>query len=268
LPSLREELQSPPENRKANSDDEDEILDLDVLSSKLPGLAPNLQLDLEQAGNEVQEYAAQHKQLEDEHMVTVNQWIQERNSLVNETGSYVIERAQGYYDCMSIWNQQVQEFARQKDEVDLVSGHYDIAVKNLSMSEAAFESYCMGNLNGDLPNDVWEQLVPLSEIVSANYDVANDGKLARAFRLSVLTDKVCSLQRQREAANMQLQVKTQEMSCARCRFEGEQYAHRNCTWNCSVKRASVFFREEKVARGHHRRTASEIAVSGTELACC
>merc|ERR1711988_335100 len=119
-------------------------------------------------------------------MARVSQWLEERNALIDEIGRGVIERAQGYYDSMTIWNQQVQEFARQQDEVDLVSGHFDIAVKNLSMAEGAFEAFCLGDVNKDLTDEVWEQLVSLSEIktLSANLDIPNDPKLLRAYRIS------------------------------------------------------------------------------------
>merc|ERR1712178_321845 len=100
-------------------------------------------LEIEQAGRIVQERAAEHQKLEEEHMARLELWLEERNALTNEIGRGVIERAQGYYDSLTIWNQQVQEFARQQDEVDLVSGHYDLAVKNLAKAEAAFESFCM-----------------------------------------------------------------------------------------------------------------------------
>merc|ERR1712106_698430 len=132
---------------------------------------------------------------------------------------------------------------------DLVSGHFDTARKNLSMAESAFESFCMGNLNDGLDGAVWEQLVPLSEISATSTDIANDPKLLRAFRISVLADKVCTCQRQREAAQQQLKVKKREFMRARSRFEEEEVKHRGCTWSCSVKRTQVYFEKRKLQEG-------------------
>merc|ERR1739841_81569 len=111
------------------------------------------------------------------------------------------------------------------------------------------ESFCVGDSSSDLNNAVWEQLVPLREITVTNSAISNDPKLLRAYRTSLLADKVCSLQRQREAANLQLQVKTQEFMRARARFEEEEALHRGCTWNCSVKRAQVYFEKRKLHEG-------------------
>merc|ERR1712178_37714 len=206
-------------------------------------------LEIEQAGRIVQERAAEHQKLEEEHMARLELWLEERNALTNEIGRGVIERAQGYYDSLTIWNQQVQEFARQQDEVDLVSGHFDISVKNLSMAESAFEKFCMGDVSGDLNEAIWEQLVPLSDISSTHSEIPNDPKLLRAYRISVLADKVCTFQRQREAAVQQLEVKKREFMRARSRFEEEEALHRGCTWNCSVKRAQVYFEKRKLHEG-------------------
>merc|ERR1712100_786280 len=115
-------------------------------------------------------------------MATVAQWLEERTLLTNEIGSGAISRAQGYYDSLSVMNQQVQEFARQQDEVDLVSGHYDIAVKNLSMAEAAFHAFLTGAASGDLPDTVWEQMVPLSQIAPTFTDVTQRREFRRFAR--------------------------------------------------------------------------------------
>jgi len=92
----------------------DEELDDDALPADLPGMPPSLQLELEEAGRIVQERAAEHQKLEEEHMARLDLWLEERNALTYEIGRGAIERAQGYYDSMTIWNQQVQEFARQQ----------------------------------------------------------------------------------------------------------------------------------------------------------
>merc|ERR1712176_319647 len=84
----------------------------------------------------------------------------------------------------------------------------------------------------------WEKLVPPEENSPL---IPDDPKLIRAYRLSTLADRVTVLQRQRDAATAQMRYKTCELDEARRRFEQEQLQHRDCSMNCSVKRAAPYY---------------------------
>lgn len=176
-------------------------------------------------------------------MQTLTLWVGEFNGLVRDVGRNVIERAQSYYDALGIWQQVVQEYARQQEEVDLISGEFDRAVRNLSRAEAAFVAFAEGDLGGDLPEEEWLRLVPHEGLDPL---VADDPKLARTYRVSVLADCVARLQWQRDSASAELGNKDRELVEARRRFEAEELKHRGCTWNCSVKRAAPFYEKRRM----------------------
>merc|ERR1712050_419673 len=188
-----------------------------------------------------EEYAA-HDEV---HMRTLAAWVQEYNTLVNDIGRHVIERAQGYYDARALWQQVVQEYARQQEEVDQIKIELERAVKNLNKAEAAFESFIMGG-KADMSDAEWEKLAPLPAEWLTNDTVANDAKLLRTFRISMLADRVTSLQRQRDSASLEMDAKCRELEDVRRRFEQEDLQHSVCTWNCSVKRSAPFYEKRRM----------------------
>eukprot|EP00401_Gymnodinium_catenatum_P063794 CAMPEP_0117507798 /NCGR_PEP_ID=MMETSP0784-20121206/26612_1 /TAXON_ID=39447 /ORGANISM="" /LENGTH=640 /DNA_ID=CAMNT_0005303319 /DNA_START=20 /DNA_END=1939 /DNA_ORIENTATION=- len=207
------------------------------LPAKLSEMPPGLAVKVEQAQQEVQDLAAEYQRLEGAHIRTLELWVEERNMHVVNVGRHALERAQAYYDKMSIWNQVVQEYARQQDEVEAMVMACDKAVKNLSKAEHAFEAFCSG-VGSDLTDEEWEELAGPSEDC---HEVPDHPKLIRAYRLCVLGDRVATLQRQRDSVLAEAKAKTHELDEARKRFENEQLKHRECGSGCSVKRAAPYY---------------------------
>lgn len=190
----------------------------------------------------------EYMDLDEVHMVTLAEWVKEFNSLVQEIGRHVIERAQSYYDARSIWQQAVQDFARQQDEVERINRDLEAAITCLSRAEAAFEMF-LSSGHDELTNDDWEQLAPVkagSLEASDEALQAADPKLRRALCVSRLGDRITFLQRQRDAAAVSMVFKRQELDDARRRFELEDLQHSNCTWNCSVSRAAPFYEKRRL----------------------
>jgi len=215
---------------------------LDSAPAGLPGSSPTFNLELEQAEQAARELAEEHRKLEEEHMRTLAQWVEEFNRHVSEIGRYTIERAQSYYDCLALWNQVVQEYVRQHDEVALVTKYFEKAMRDLTRAEAALE-VCGRGLQGELTQEQWDELCPLPEEAK---EAASDQRLDRMYRVSLLANQVTTLQRQRDAARVQLKVKDHEVDKARRNFQQEEALHKGCTVNCSVKRAAPFYERRKV----------------------
>jgi len=200
--------------------------------------------ELAAAESEVAQLVEEYSRAEEVHMRTLSQWVEEYNGLVRDVGRHVIERAQGYYDSRSLWQQVVQEFARQQEEVDLINGGLEKAVKDLGKAEAAFASFMETGV--DFSEEEWVQLAPLQAGDLASEAAAGDAKLTRTLRVSALADRVTSLQRQRDSAGAELDAKRQELEDAKRRFEQEDQSHSVCTWNCSVKRAAPFYEKRRM----------------------
>jgi len=103
----------------------------------------------------------EYNRLDEVHMRTLTEWVAEFNGLVEDIGRPVIERAQGYYDSRSIWQQVVQEFANQQEVVDKVNSELEVAVQKLSTAEAAFQRFIEGK--DDLKEEDWQKLEPAEE---------------------------------------------------------------------------------------------------------
>jgi len=188
------------------------------------------------------------------HMQTLSEWVEEFNRLHVELGRYVIERAQSYYDSLSLWQTVTQEYARQSEEVEQVNQELDAAVKTLSKVEQAFEAFISG---GQIVEEDWASLVPLKpELVRAMQGMESDEKLLWALRVSTASDKVALLQRQRDAAVGVQDAKTREFEEVKRRFEQEEASHSGCTWNCSVKRAAPFYEKR---RAHELKVETQLA---------
>lgn len=200
---------------------------------------------LEQAERDVAALVVDHSMQEQVHMRTLTEWVEEYNTLVQDIGRHVIERAQGYYDSRSLWQQVVQEFASCQEVLDTVNRDLDCAIRALGRGEVAFEAQMTGGA-GDLTEAEWEELAPLEADEVAGLAEAGGDKLIRMFRVSKLTDQVTHLQRQRDAATAELAMKRRELEEVRRRFEAEESQHNICTWNCSVKRALPFYDKRRM----------------------
>ncbi|CAE7290410.1 SFH4 [Symbiodinium natans] len=177
-------------------------------------------------------------------MKTLTNWVAEFNSLVQEIGRPVLERAQGYYDTRAIWQQAIQDFASQQGELDRVNADLEAAVKNLAKAEAAFEAFLRGS--DALSDQQWEELAPAKVGEENDAELDNDPKLLRMIRVSRLGDTVANLQTRRDREAAELGMKREELEEARRRFEYEDQAHSACTWNCSVKRAAPFYEKRRL----------------------
>eukprot|EP00931_Biecheleriopsis_adriatica_P043763 TRINITY_DN25007_c0_g1_i1.p1 TRINITY_DN25007_c0_g1~~TRINITY_DN25007_c0_g1_i1.p1 ORF type:complete len:655 (+),score=164.83 TRINITY_DN25007_c0_g1_i1:24-1988(+) len=226
------------EEAAAVSDDEeakDEIV-------QLKSLPPALNMELEQVNQSVRELVEEHKKMEAASILTVEQWVEERNEMVATIGRYAIERAQRYYDCKAVCNKIVEEFVRQQDDVNGLTQSRDESVRALRRAEDAFECFLTGGA-GDLTDEEWEQLVS-ADLIPDNSEIPelrSDPKLVRSYRVSVLSDRVSRCRRQLDAAVAQAQDKAQELAEAQRVFEQENDMHRCCGPNCSVKRAAPYF---------------------------
>jgi len=197
---------------------------------------------LAEAEKRVASTLEEFNRLDEVHMRTLTEWVAEFNGLVEDIGRPVIERAQGYYDSRSIWQQVVQEFANQQEVVDKVNSELEVAVQKLSTAEAAFQRFIEGK--DDLREEDWQKLEPAEE--SDLHELQDtDPKLLRMLRVSKLADRVAFQQRQRDAAAAEMAYKRHELEEARRRFEMEDLQHANCTWNCSVKRAAPFYEKRR-----------------------
>lgn len=227
---------------------EGEEEDLDTFELAAPGVptarSAMLSPELAEAEGLTAQLMEEYARAEEVHMKTLTQWVQEYNGLVADIGRHVIERAQGYYDSRSLWQQVVQEYAGQQGEVDLIAADLDKAVKNLGKAEAAFASFM--ETGKDISEEDWAQLAPLQAGDAGREAAAGDAKLMRTLRVSLLADRVTSLQRQRDSANAELDIKRQELEDAKRRFELEDQRHSQCTWNCSVKRAAPFYEKRRM----------------------
>lgn len=204
----------------------------------------------------------EHQQREEAHVATITAWIGEYNRLTGEIGRHVVERSQGYYDALALWQQAVQDYARQRAEVVDVGARLGLAKRTLSSVEAA--------LRGDdrLPEEEWVRIAPLPdeeggepapEAALLVEEGGADGRLVHALRMSVLADRVASLQRRRDATDAELAARIRDVDECRARFEREEQLHGGCTWNCSVRRAAPF---QEARRLHEVRVETQRAELG------
>ncbi|CAE7504448.1 unnamed protein product [Symbiodinium microadriaticum] len=177
-------------------------------------------------------------------MKTLTDWVAEFNSLVQEIGRPVLERAQGYYDSRAIWQQAIQDFAEQQGVLDRVNLELEVAVKNLAKAETAFEAFLRGS--DALSDQQWEELAPAKVGDENDAELDSDPKLLRMIRVSRLGDTVANLQTRRDREVGELTLKRDELEEARRRFESEDQMHSACTWNCSVKRAAPFYEKRRL----------------------
>eukprot|EP00971_Amphidinium_carterae_P261930 5195483-Amphidinium_carterae.1 len=162
-------------------------------------------------------------------MQTLAAWVTEFNSLSRELGRAKIERAQGYYDTLGIWQQVVQEYARQQQMLDQISSELEKAVATLSKAEEAVMAFLSGE-GEQLSDEEWEELIPL-EVEDPM--ILEDKKFLRTYKVSQWADKVTRLQWQRDAATAELRAKSKEVEESKRRFDAQEAMHRSCTWNCS-----------------------------------
>eukprot|EP00929_Paragymnodinium_shiwhaense_P087690 TRINITY_DN47833_c0_g1_i1.p1 TRINITY_DN47833_c0_g1~~TRINITY_DN47833_c0_g1_i1.p1 ORF type:complete len:659 (+),score=209.35 TRINITY_DN47833_c0_g1_i1:145-2121(+) len=232
--------------RKPSEDEEEEEARDEFSPMSLPGeTLSGLSLQVANAEAEVNSHIEEYAQLEEAHMNTLTAWVQEYNDLVRELGRPVIERAQPYYDGLALWQQLVQEFARQQEEMDNVNRELEVAVKNLSRCEAAFEAFLCGKAE-NLSEEEWERIAPTRASDLEHEAVAGDPRLIRSLRVSSLADRVTSLQWRRDTAGLDLKAKSKELDEVRGRFEAQQQQHSLCVWNCSVKRAQPFYDKRRL----------------------
>ncbi|CAJ1410554.1 unnamed protein product [Effrenium voratum] len=204
-----------------------------------------LRPELAKAEQQVAAITQECREMDEVHMKTLTDWVAEFNSLMQEIGRAVIERAQGYYDSRALWQQAVQDFAYQQGDLDQVNKELEGAVKNLAVAEAAFEAFLQGK--DVLSDEQWEDLAPAKADGGADAEFQDaDPKLLRMIRVSRLGDTVAALQRQRDLASSELAAKREELDEARRRFEFEDSQHGSCTWNCSVKRAAPFYEKRRM----------------------
>jgi len=218
-----------------------------------PPLEPGLQRsrsamilpELGDAEHWVAELLDEYGKIEEAHMRTLTTWVDEYNKITQDIGRHVIERAQSYYDSKTVWQQAIQEFAKQQELVDMISGELSAAVRNLSKAEAAFESFMTGG-DGDLLEEEWAELAPLEEGELDGINLGSDGRLLRTLRVSSLADRVTALQHQRDTTTAELRFRKQELEDARTRSDLADAQHSSCTWNCSVKRAAPFYERRRL----------------------
>lgn len=220
--------------------------------------------ELERAELEATLLQEEYRQQEEAHMHSLSEWVCEFNNLKSEIGRQVIERAQGYYDSRALWQQAVQEYARQQEEVTLTNGKLEAAVRSLAKAEAAFVK---GEAAG-LSEKEWAELAPLPEeeegcptgtatAAGSKAAVGQNPRLIQTLRLSAQADKVASLQWHRDVAAAELAAKHREIEECRRRYEQEDLQHSACTWNCSVKRAAPFYEKRRM---HETAVDAQLAI--------
>lgn len=207
----------------------------------LPELA---EAEFVEAERKVATIMDEYRALDEVHMKTLTDWVAEFNSLVQEIGRPVLERAQGYYDSRAIWQQAIQDFAEQQGVLDRVNLELEVAVKNLAKAETAFEAFLRGS--DALSDQQWEELAPAKVGDENDAELDSDPKLLRMIRVSRLGDTVANLQTRRDREVGELTLKRDELEEARRRFESEDQMHSACTWNCSVKRAAPFYEKRRL----------------------
>mmetsp|Transcript_86332 Transcript_86332/g.252635 ORF Transcript_86332/g.252635 Transcript_86332/m.252635 type:complete len:705 (+) Transcript_86332:55-2169(+) len=248
LPAPAPAAVSPPQPLDVQLEAEAENEERDSFELAVPGIARSRSAMILPEVTEAERGAGQlleeYQRLEEVHMKTLTQWVEEYNTLVRDIGRHVIERAQGYYDSRSLWQQVVQEYARQQEEVDLINRDLEKAVKNLSKAEGAFASFM--ETGRDISDEEWAKLAPLQAGDVGREAAAGDPKLMRTLRVSALADRVTSFQRQRDSAKSELEAKRQDLEDAKRGFEVEDQRHSGCTWNCSVKRAAPFYEKRRM----------------------
>mmetsp|Transcript_96867 Transcript_96867/g.202391 ORF Transcript_96867/g.202391 Transcript_96867/m.202391 type:complete len:696 (+) Transcript_96867:75-2162(+) len=222
----------------------------DTLAGDLPIGRNGTSTELRNAEMEAIYLDDEYRTHEAAHMSTLSEWVQEYNDLTQEIGRSVIERAQGYYDSRSLWQQAVQEFAQKQEELDYVNKRLEEAVRDLAKAEAAFVAKDSSE-KGWLSDEAWAQLAPLPEEQHSSAEdamesptrkmVEADPRLLRTLRLAALGDAVAALQWRRDAGRAELAAKNRELDESRRRFEQQEQQHVGCTWNCSVKRAQPFY---------------------------
>jgi len=210
-----------------------------------PAVEPETSLlaELKEADLEVAllwEECCEHEGL---HTSTLTQWVEESNRLIREIGRGVIERAQGYYDSLSLWQQLVAAAAECQRDFDLLSSELEKARLNLGMAEAAFGAFLAGQ--HDLSDEEWERLAPLEteNVFWLPESFSTDAKFQRSLRVSTLADRVAALQGQLEAKRSELDGKRSEAETAKRRFERAEQEHSTCNSSCSIRRAEPYFRQ-------------------------
>lgn len=171
-----------------------------------------------------------------------------------------MERAQGYYDSRSVFQQDLEECARLVDRTHQVSAELEKACSDLATAEHAFLAFC-GEPGEDLTEEHWAKLVSVEACHMINDPkLMSDPKLMRTFRVSMIADKVTNLQRQRDAVQHERHCKECELEEARRLFEVQEARHRRCTINCSVRRAAPFYEKRKL---HDATFTSQVAALET-----
>ena len=178
------------------------------------------------------------------HKKSLARWVEDSNQLVSEIGQHVIERAQPYYDALTLWQQTHDERIRLLTDFDLIESECQKAALNLEMAELAFGAFTQGKMRDDFTDHEWSRLAPVDDEVLAA--VAGDPKLMRQMRVSCLGDRVARLQRQRDARREELVTRVREAEGAQRHFEAAQEEHQNCSRWCSVIRAEPFYKKRQV----------------------
>mmetsp|Transcript_60857 Transcript_60857/g.145057 ORF Transcript_60857/g.145057 Transcript_60857/m.145057 type:complete len:641 (-) Transcript_60857:221-2143(-) len=244
---------SPSPAKAADADAEEDDEARDSVPANLPNPAPAPPAEtMTEAESEVAALIQEYQREEEKHMQTLAAWVTEFNDLSRELGRPRIERAQGYYDTMAIWQQVVQEYSRQQQMVEQISSELENAVAVLSKAENAVIAFLTGE-GEQLTDEQWDELIPLQ--VDDPLILA-EPKLLRTFKVSQWADKVTRLQWQRDAAQAELKAKGREVEEAKRRYEAEEQSHSRCTWNCSVKRTAIFYEKRRL---HEKTVDSQIA---------
>mmetsp|Transcript_13771 Transcript_13771/g.26243 ORF Transcript_13771/g.26243 Transcript_13771/m.26243 type:complete len:702 (-) Transcript_13771:106-2211(-) len=211
-------------------------------TAEVPAPALKAAMELSNAELEVALLREECHHHEEMHIKALHDWVHESNALVEKIGRPVIDRAQGYYDSLSLHQQARAGHAKQQEEADHIECELEKATVNLEMAEAAFQSCLAGNEDA-LSDAQWDRLAPLPEDVSAAVTV--DAHLRRSFRVSALTDRVASLHSRHATALTELAAAIQEVEKAEQRFTEIDLTHSRCGRNCSVRRAAPFFEKRQ-----------------------
>eukprot|EP00927_Polykrikos_kofoidii_P049177 TRINITY_DN43288_c0_g1_i1.p1 TRINITY_DN43288_c0_g1~~TRINITY_DN43288_c0_g1_i1.p1 ORF type:complete len:679 (+),score=119.97 TRINITY_DN43288_c0_g1_i1:277-2037(+) len=206
--------------------------------------------ELSAAESELAKLVQEVSHLESVHMQTLTAWVREYNEIRQAVGHVVIERAQDYYDSLSVWQQAVLDFATQQDEVARINKELEIAIENLSKAENAFAA-SVGGSDSPLSEEEWQRLAPLDEerLKNAQNVGMYDSRLLRSFRVATLGDKVICHQQRRDAQAEQLQVCSRELDRARERHERTAKEHKwqsSWPWGSNVTRAAPFYDKRRL----------------------
>eukprot|EP00747_Dinoflagellata_sp_TGD_P067178 gnl/TRDRNA2_/TRDRNA2_155150_c6_seq1.p1 gnl/TRDRNA2_/TRDRNA2_155150_c6~~gnl/TRDRNA2_/TRDRNA2_155150_c6_seq1.p1 ORF type:complete len:723 (-),score=173.01 gnl/TRDRNA2_/TRDRNA2_155150_c6_seq1:89-2038(-) len=179
------------------------------------------------------------KELEDLYVQTLEKWLVKSASLMKSIGVRQIERAQRYFDSLTVLqhsqanvNVLAAEFRTLMEEHTLQATFLDQAEAELQAAKAEMAKKRPQHIDSiHEPDPVFvahmKKVTDLTEVVTE------------------LTDKVTSVESRRDAMHAEYGGAMAALRRAQARVETLEKEHENCGWNCSVIAAQPYFEERR-----------------------